>query len=227
MLNDMASELQNSSTNDDLVIVVHGLWMHGVACAVLAQRLRHHGFRVETFSYPSVRWAMSDIAARLHDFARRRPAQRLHFVGHSLGGLVILNMLSAWTDLPPGRVVLLGSPCTDCESARQLGARSGGRLVLGRALHGWACEDGEAVAHRLPVGVIAGTRRIGMGRLFVRLSGPNDGVVTVDETRLPGRAAHRVMPVSHSGMLVSSGVAEQVVCFLREGRFTGEGARSE
>jgi len=225
MLLNMAPVLQNSSTND-LVIVVHGLWMHGLACAVLAHRLRHGGFRVETFSYPSVRWPLSVIAARLHDFARSRSTQRVHFVGHSLGGLVILNMLSAWTDLPPGRVVLLGSPCTDCESARQLGARSGGRLVLGRALHGWSCEDGEAVAHRLPVGVIAGTRRIGMGRLFVRLSGPNDGVVTVEETRLPGRAAHRVMPVSHSGMLVSSAVAEQVVCFLREGRFTGDGARA-
>jgi len=221
----MASELQKSSTND-LVILVHGLWMHGMACAMLAHRLRRAGYRVETFSYSSVRWEMADIAERLHEYARRRSAPHLHFVGHSLGGLVILNMLNAWSDLPPGRVVLLGSPCTDCESARQLAVRSGGRLVLGRALHGWSCEDGEAVAQRLPVGVIAGTRRIGMGRLFVRLNGPNDGVVTVEETRLAGRAAHRVMPVSHSGMLVSAAVAKQVICFLREGRFTGEGARA-
>jgi len=201
--------------------------MHGVVCAALAHRLRRAGYRVALFSYRSVRWGMSDIGARLHARALASGAGRLHFVGHSLGGLVILSTLARFLDLHVGRVILLGSPCTDCETARQLGARRGGPLLLGRALHDWSPADGEAVARRVPVGVIAGTRRIGMGALLARLEGANDGVVRVEETQLPGIADHLVMRVSHSGLLLSGRVADQVLRFLRDGRFGHAGASVE
>ncbi|MCC7546657.1 MAG: hypothetical protein IT532_02720 [Burkholderiales bacterium] len=210
---------RRDASSTDLVILVHGLWMHGVVCTALAYRLRRGGHRVALFSYRSLRWAMNDIAVRLHAYTVARQPARVHFAGHSLGGLVILSMLSRFHDLPAGRVVLLGSPCTECEAARQLGRRRGGGVLLGRALHGWSSSEGEAVARVVPVGIVAGTRRIGMGSLLATLHGPNDGVVRVEETRLPGIADHLVMPVSHSGLLLSRAVADQVLCFLREGRF--------
>ncbi|HZP89005.1 MAG TPA: hypothetical protein VFB54_19495, partial [Burkholderiales bacterium] len=76
------------------------------------------------------------------------------------------------------------------------------------------------------VGVIAGTRRFGLGCVFVTLQGPNDGVVTVEETRLPGLTDHLVMPVTHSGMIVSARVARQVGVFLKTGRFDMRDATS-
>jgi hypothetical protein len=68
-------------------------------------------------------------------------------------------------------------------------------------------------------GAIAGTRRFGLGSLVLRLPGPSDGVVRVEETRHPRLADHVTMPVAHSEMLVSRPVAAQVAAFLRDGRF--------
>jgi hypothetical protein len=68
-------------------------------------------------------------------------------------------------------------------------------------------------------GAIAGTRRLGLASLVVRLPGPNDGIVRVEETRHPGLADHLVMPVAHSEMLVSRAVAAQAAAFLARGRF--------
>jgi hypothetical protein len=73
------------------------------------------------------------------------------------------------------------------------------------------------------VGSIAGTRRLGLGAIVTRAKGsstePSDGLVNVSETRLPGLADHLVMDTAHSTMVVSSRVAQQVVYFLRQGRF--------
>jgi hypothetical protein len=69
------------------------------------------------------------------------------------------------------------------------------------------------------LGLIAGTRPMGLGRFFARFEEDSDGTVAVSETKLPGHTAHLVLPVSHMGMLVSSHVARQVGGFLTEGRF--------
>lgn len=203
----------------ELVVLVHGLLMPGAATVFLARRLRAAGFDTRSFAYPSVRGDLEDIAARLARAAAGHALPRVHFVGHSLGGLVLLTMLHRHPKLSSGRVVLLGSPCTACGAADQLSRRAGWRLLIGRVLPAWRVQDGEVVVRRVETGMIAGTRRVGLGRFLVTLEGANDGMVTVAETRLRGLADHLVMPVSHSGMLVSARVAHQVAVFLRTGRF--------
>jgi hypothetical protein len=69
------------------------------------------------------------------------------------------------------------------------------------------------------LGVIAGTRPVGLGRFFARFDEPSDGTVALSETKLPGHKAHLAMPVSHMGLLVSGLVARQVAHFLDDGRF--------
>jgi hypothetical protein len=71
-----------------------------------------------------------------------------------------------------------------------------------------------------PLGVIAGNRSLGIGRLFARFSEPNDGTVAVRETQLDGAADRITLPVSHLGMMASPEVASQTAHFLREGRFS-------
>jgi pimeloyl-ACP methyl ester carboxylesterase len=202
------------------VILVHGLWMAAPVCAPLGWRLRAKGCEVASFSYRSVRHTLEQSAARLRAFllARRR-AGPVHLVGHSLGGLVVLRTLAQHPDLPVGRVVLLGSPAAGSAAVEQLLPSTRGRLLVGTALPGWKREWGEAVTRRYDVGAIAGTRRLGLGMLVVRLDGPNDGVVRVDETRLPGLKDHVVLPVTHSQMLISGRVAEQVFAFVTQARF--------
>ena len=75
-----------------------------------------------------------------------------------------------------------------------------------------------------PLAVIAGSHPIGLGRALGRLPGINDGVVTLEEARLPGMSAQLVMPVGHSEMLVSARVAHQVNAFLRNGKFDAAAA---
>jgi alpha-beta hydrolase superfamily lysophospholipase len=157
----------------------------------------------------------------LIDFARAQHADRLHFVGHSLGGLVILRALEITDDLPPGRAVLLGSPCQGSRAAQGV-ARI---LPFGKALLG-AAVNAECIDYaprewsgRRDVGVIAGSMGMGLGRLFAHLDADHDGTVLVEETRLPGAKDHVVLGVSHTGMLFSADVAEQAAEFLETGAF--------
>ena len=209
-----------ASGKRELVVLVHGLWMSGMVFALLARRLRACGFDVVLFSYPSVTLTLDQNVRRLERFVAAHAAPQTHFVGHSLGGLVVLSFLAGAPRASVGRVVLLGSPCNGCSAADQLSLTRSGRLLLGRALPQWRIEDGVAVTARTQVGAIAGTHRLGIGTLLVRLTAPNDGVVTVDETRITGLTDHIVLPVTHSGMIVSGRVAQQVCSFLQSGTFS-------
>src|SRR5690625_2318803 len=92
------------------VVLVHGLWWGSFSMKLLGRRLGAAGFNVAQFDYPSTRRSLAANAAALHDFTAGLQAQQLDLVGYSLGGLVVLRMLDEFEDVPPGRVVLLGSP---------------------------------------------------------------------------------------------------------------------
>lgn len=211
----------NPKTPLPTVILVHGLWMSGFELGVLKNRLESSGeFRALAFSYPSMTGCMSDHAQSLLQFARTQAVTEMHFVGHSLGGIVILRALELATDLPPGRAVLLGTPLQGSRAA--LGVS---RLPFGKTLLGFAVQ--EECVEPTPrewrgareVGVIAGSMGMGLGRLFANLNTDHDGTVLVEETQLPGSKDHIVLSTSHTAMLFSAEVADQTACFLRNGKF--------
>jgi pimeloyl-ACP methyl ester carboxylesterase len=202
------------------IVLVHGLWMRGWVMALLGLRLQRAGFRVLRFTYSSMRATLSQNAASLAQFITAFPGA--HVVGHSLGGLVILQMLSDYPELPVGRVVLLGTPAHDCAAARALGQRKWSRRILGKSLPQWYSRARRGGSYTPEIGVIAGSLPIGLGRLVGQIARPNDGVVSVSETRLPGTKAQAMLPVSHTQMLLSSAVANEVAEFLRAGHFSAE-----
>ena len=201
------------------MIVVHGLWMTGAVFAVQRAQLARHGYRASAFSYPSTRLALDEIASRLAHAVTALQASRVHLVAHSLGGLVVLDMLALHPGLPIGRVVLMGTPCCGSRTAQQLARTKTGRNLLGEAILQWQPERGTAAVRAFEIGMIAGTVPLGLGRLLARLPAPHDGAVCVDETRLAGLRDHLTMPVSHSGLLVSSRVTRQICNFLEQGHF--------
>src|SRR5688572_11180904 len=211
-----------------LAILVHGLWMRGPALTVIKRRLEADGsLRALLFSYPTIVGSMSDHVRRLIDFAHAHAhahahaSERLHFVGHSLGGLVILKALSVTDDLPPGRAVLLGSPLQGSRTVQRLVRVPLGRTLLGSALVEECvdCSPREWSGRR-HVGVIAGSMGFGMGRVLGNLGAEHDGTVTVEETRLPGARDHIVVAGSHTGMLLSADAAAQTRYFLEHGNFS-------
>jgi pimeloyl-ACP methyl ester carboxylesterase len=204
-------------------VFVHGLWLNGAEFTLLRRRLvRAYGFEGHRFSYPTIRGSLDATLERLARFVERIDADRVHFIGHSLGGLVLHRYFESATGLPPGRVVFLGSPTVKSLTAETVGrlrllAPLIGPLVAGelgqtKATREWRCDR--------ELGCIAGTRPIGLGRFFARFDEDCDGTVGVSETKLPGHTAHMTLPVSHMGMLMSPQVAVQVGSFLETGRFS-------
>jgi pimeloyl-ACP methyl ester carboxylesterase len=177
------------------------------------------GFAPESFRYHSMHTSLREAAEGLA--ARIRPlGDRVHVVAHSLGGLVACEAFATHTDLPPGRAVLLGSPVRGARAAREVAARWYGPAMLGPlAVAELARERDCAWQNPREIGVIAGSRSVGIGKVFADLPVPNDGTVCVDETALSGASAHLVLDVSHTGMLLSSAVAAATVQFLQSGSF--------
>ncbi len=209
----------------DTVVCLHGWWMPTREVALVRNRLAtNHGFDARLFGYPSVRRTLDESARSLIDYLRELESDRIHLVGHSLGGIVALRAHALAPDLPSGRVVCLGSPLRGSKAAQSLHRYGWGRLLLGEALpdatlrqstEAWAA----SVVMQREVGVIAGSTAAGLGRLFARFDEPNDGTVAVAETRLPGITDHVVLEVSHTGMVFSKPVASQAAAFLAQGAF--------
>jgi pimeloyl-ACP methyl ester carboxylesterase len=213
--------MNSDSPPPALAILVHGLWQSGLEFFVIRRRLQADGsMRALSFSYPTVVGSMSDHVRRLIECARAHKAERLHFVGHSLGGLVVLRALQVTDDLPPGRAVLLGSPLQGSRTAQSLARLPFGRTLLGDALAEECIEwSPREWSGRREVGVIAGSVGLGVGRLVANLDDAHDGTVLVEETRLPGAKDHLVLATTHTGLLVSAAVAEQTRHFLDHGMF--------
>ena len=199
----------------DRVVLLHGLWMPGMAMHWLAGRLRGAGFATEVFAYPSIAGGPEQAVPRLVEVLRRGPA---HVVAHSLGGLVALQALCEAPELDVPRMACLGSPLKGSGAAGGLMQWHFTRMMLGRSADllrtGFPCWRG-----RTEVGVVAGRVPHGLGALFAHFDGDHDGTVAVAETRLEGIADHVVVPASHSGLLFSEDAASQAIAFLREGRF--------
>ena len=202
------------------IVAVHGLWMVGGVMAVLARRIAPHGFDVRPFGYASIREGLDANAARLADFIASVPGDTVHLLGHSLGCVVIRALLERHVFDRPGRVVCLGPPFRGSLTAERVARVPGGAHLIGHSLRDLLALGGyrNAGAGR-EVGIIAGNVPVGMGRLFGRFPGPNDGMVTVQETRLEGAADHIVLPVAHTALLWSREVARQTEHFLRVGKF--------
>lgn len=198
----------------------------------LSRALQRADFAPRVVDYPSRRRTVEAIveivlAPRVNALLASG-AERVHFVTHSLGGVVVRAFAAGRADrgrpLPAGsRAVMLAPPHGGSEVADALRERQPFRSVLGPAL-GQLGTDHERGPTRLgeirgiEAGVIAGTGiRLPFGRLF---SGPHDGLVSVESAiGMSGLADAIVLTPSHSTIMWSPEVTRQTVHFLRAGRF--------
>ena len=203
----------------ETVILIHGLWMHGIVLRPYQRWLRRAGFVADRFSYPSWRNGLADNVGLLSRYVNAVPGAVIHLVAHSLGGLVVLQMLAQDADPRIRRIVLLGTPYASCHCGLAVGQLPVLGRLLGHTFADWFSRPPPALPPATEIGVIAGTRRISFGRLIPGLARPNDGLVAVAETRIAAARDSIALPVSHAGMLVSRCCAGQVAHFLRAGCF--------
>jgi triacylglycerol lipase len=208
----------------EVVVLLHGYARTERAMRPLARRLEAQGYRVASVRYHSFDGAPEALVAELDAALAACCAQaaRLHFVAHSLGGLVLRAYLAEHPEPRLGRVVMLGPPNRGSELADlAVRLRPIHRIIGPTALA--LGTDGASFPNTLgppefECGVVAGNRSLTpIGWWLIR--DDDDGVVGVASTRLDGMADWIVLPTSHHSMLRSRAVAEQTVHFLANGRF--------
>lgn len=202
-------------------MLVHGLWMVGVDMTLLRRRIRQAGFKVYQFSCSTIRNTPAENAQSLQQYLQQQVAgDVVHFVAHSLGGLVLRHLFRQFPEQRPGCVVTLGTPHSGSQVARQLVRYAWGRSILGKSVEQGLIGEVPEWHTKNPLGVIAGNHAFGAGRLICRFEGENDGTIAVAETRLAGMADHIVLPASHTGLIYNKAVASQACLFIKQGYFT-------
>lgn len=195
--------------------------MNGMDMSLLSYRLKQCGFKPVQFSYPTVRYSLKDNAKKLQRFVQRfeknSHVDTVHFVAHSLGGLLLRQLFYDYPDQCPGRVVTLGTPHQGSQIARRMGRNPFGKILLGASYSHGLRGDVPPWTDKRDMAVFAGTTSIGIGRLIYSISRPNDGTVAVSETYLDDIKLHRVFASTHMGLLFSDEVAQAVCRFLHKG----------
>ncbi len=214
-------------TKPGTVVLIHGLGRGPWSLKRIEWALRRDGHPVINLSYPSQRHDIATLAEQTLGpiFAAHTDGRPLHFVTHSLGGILLRQFLHDHPNAPkPIRVVMLGPPNQGSEvvdhlrdwkpfakingpAGLQLGTEPGSTPNQLEGLSG--CE----------VGVIAGT--VSLNPLFSWwIRQPNDGKVSIQSTRLAGMSDHIILRTSHTWMMWRGCAVDQIRAFLRTGRFT-------
>lgn len=214
------------------VVLLHGILRTARQMRPLQRRLEADGYVVHNIGYPSTRLGLSGIVEFVHAVltapaaglaaTELAAAPRVHFVGYSLGGLVVRAYLTRHRPAHLGRVVLLATPNHGSEVAdtlRQLPPYHWIAGPVGQELG----TDQTGVADLFgpvdyPCGVLAGDVSYDPIGSFV-LPRPHDGKVSVESTRLAGMTEHRIVHAGHTFFPTNARVIDETARFLREGRF--------
>ncbi len=211
----------------EAVVILHGVGISSRFTARLARFIAAAGYAVHNLDYPSRTVPLAELgprwlAAKLAELDVAR-APRLHFVTHSMGGLVVRGYLAVHRPANLGRVVTIVPPHYGSVVSDRMRRLPIVWRLVGRNL-GALGTGPDAYWRTLPpqadfeLGVIAGSSALNpLGWLY--LERPHDGTVAEHSTRLAGLSDHLTLPSNHTLILFRRRTAEQAIAFLRTGRF--------
>lgn len=211
-------------------ILLHGINNPSLIMGRIGKALTNKGYTVLNIDYPSTKKPISElveyVGERLRNFD---PAQfeQIDFVGHSMGGIIIRELLNK-EHRPEnlGRVVMIGSPHAGSEVAdrvkdwklfKKLYGPAGGQLTTEFQK---AASKGIVIDY--PLGIIASDSNTGHFWIRSFIAGENDGLVSVESTKLNGMGEHIILPAPHVAMPLLPGVIKQVAHFLEHGEFDSD-----
>lgn len=218
-----------AATAGDCVVLLHGLARSSSSMEPMEQALTDAGFSVVNLDYPSREYPIEELALLAIEDGlflcgeNDRP-QQVHFVTHSLGGILVRYYFEHHDSDVVGRVVMLGPPNQGSRAADKMGDWPGFDWLNGPA----GAQLGKG-PESIPLGlgtpdfefaVVAGSRTVDPITSAV-LEDPDDGKVSVEDTKLDGMRDFRVVGVSHAYIMRDDEVIELVIRFLRSGSFDG------
>lgn len=217
--------LTSSQTRaEECVVLLHGLARTDDSMEEMEEGLLDAGFRVINHDYPSREYSIEQLSsAVIRDATSGCPAgEKVHFVAHSLGGILIRYFLEHHELSDLGRVVMLGPPNKGSEVVDAFAEVPVFEMFNGPAAMQLGTEQ-TSIPNRLgaadfEVGIIAGTKSINF-ILSQLLPNPDDGKVSVESTKLKGMTDHITVPVSHPFLMKDEEVIRQTIHFLRHGQF--------
>lgn len=213
----------------EYVILLHGLCRSSCSMRPMAHALSQAGYNVVNVDYPSRTASIEELseatlAGIVNDCQQRNPTA-IHFVTHSMGGILVRSYLSQHTLPNLGRVVMLAPPNQGSEIVDKLGD-----WWLFQRINGPAgselSTDPTSTPNQLGsvdycVGVIAGNRSLNWINSLL-IPGPDDGKVSVERTKLSGMTDHRVLPTTHPFIMRNQSAIRDTLTFLRTGQFDGQ-----
>lgn len=208
----------------DCVILLHGLARSSASMSKMEAALVEAGFKTVNHNYPSTKHQIARLSE--HEISAAlsfcSADDTVHFVTHSLGGILVRHFLSARNLDHLGRVVMLGPPNKGSHVVDLLREMPGYELINGPAGLQLGTEASSVPNVLGPatfeVGIIAGDKSINL-ILSTMLANPDDGKVSVESTKLQGMSDHIVLPVTHPLMMRDREVISQTLHFLQSGMF--------
>lgn len=220
---------QGNSLRIDHVVLLHGLGRSSDIMEKMGQYLRTHGYFPHNIGYPSTEQTIETLAEMVYQKIRSLTAQSrytLHFVGHSMGAIIIRRLLQQHKVNNLGRVVMLGPPNQGSHVAQFLKRFDFYRKMYGKSGCQLGTEDNLFLKSLPPVtypcGIIAGDKSQLADKLFAwfLMKGmDNDGKVAVESTELEGMTDHIVVPVTHPSLPKNAEIMRQTAFFLAHGYF--------
>lgn len=212
---------------EDCVVLLHGLARSHKSMNKLEKQLQAAGYQTVNHGYKSTKYPIEELVQQVFPqvLANCGEHKPVHFVTHSMGGILVRYYLQS-NEIPNlGRVVMLGPPNQGSEVVDKMKNMPGFKMMNGPAGMQLGT-DSESVPKNLGpasfnVGVVAGTRTINLV-LSTMLPNPDDGKVSVESTRLDGMTDHISIPASHPFLMKKQRVIDQVLYYLEHGNFLRE-----